>query len=98
MNLIGINWEKASNTINYPSARKSVGIIGEHTAKFIDFMVIHVIGYCFVVTNVTFKICKFKSLKKFQVENKLLKLSELTVIGFRLLEISWVHLQHLFNF
>lgn len=39
VNLIAINWEKASNTINYPSARKSVGLIGEHTAKFIDFMV-----------------------------------------------------------
>lgn len=39
VNLIGINWEKGSDTINYPKARKHVGAVGQHVAQFIDFMV-----------------------------------------------------------
>lgn len=56
VNLIAINWEKASNTINYPSARKSVGIIGEHTAKLIDFMVIEMIKCSSISMIITFEI------------------------------------------
>lgn len=79
VNLIAINWENASNTINYPSARNSVGIIGEHTAKFIDFMVstLKIFHNFQDLTDSKF------SKTKFQVENEQMKLSQLIVIGFR---------------
>lgn len=55
INLIGINWEKGSNTINYPSARKQVKVIGQYTAQFIDFMVIETRNdRCFSKVNISF--------------------------------------------
>lgn len=40
VNLIAVNWEKASRTLNYPAAAGYVPKIGVQTAKFIEFMVI----------------------------------------------------------
>lgn len=40
VNLIYINWENASNTLNYIAATRYVPRIGVHVADFIDFMVI----------------------------------------------------------
>lgn len=77
VNLIGINWEKASITINYPGARKNVGIIGKYTANFIDFMV----SYSELKH---LKISKKNPMIHFKVENKMLKLSDLIVVGFSL--------------
>jgi len=56
INLIFVNWEKASTTYNYVAASRYVAKIGTRTAQFIDFM----------------------------VENKLVKMSELIVVGFSL--------------
>lgn len=40
VNLIQINWEKASTTFNYPGARGNVEVLANFTASFIDFMVL----------------------------------------------------------
>lgn len=39
MNLIAVNWEEASKTVNYIAARNRVGPIGIQVASLIDFMV-----------------------------------------------------------
>ncbi|XP_055306664.1 lipase member H-like, partial [Sitodiplosis mosellana] len=56
VNLIGVNWEKASRTFNYLAASRYVEKIGTRAAEFVDFM----------------------------VDNKIIKLTDLTVIGFSL--------------
>lgn len=38
-NLIGINWETASATINYYSASNNVDQVGTYTAELIDYLV-----------------------------------------------------------
>lgn len=40
VNLIAINWEKASKTYNYLAASRYVEQIGTRAALFVDFMVI----------------------------------------------------------
>lgn len=40
INLIGVNWEKASRTFNYVAASGYVKQIGARAAEFVDFMVI----------------------------------------------------------
>lgn len=39
VNLIAVNWEKSSQTLNYIAARNRVEPIGAHVAALIDFMV-----------------------------------------------------------
>lgn len=39
MNLIAVNWEKSSQTLNYIAARNRVEAIGAHVAALIDTMV-----------------------------------------------------------
>lgn len=39
VNLIAVNWEKSSQTINYIAARNRVESIGAHVAAMIDYMV-----------------------------------------------------------
>lgn len=39
LNLIGINWETASKTLNYYSASKNVNQVGTYTAELIDYLV-----------------------------------------------------------
>lgn len=39
VNLIAVNWEKSSQTLNYIAARNRVEAIGAHVAALIDFMV-----------------------------------------------------------
>lgn len=51
VNLIAVNWEKASQTINYFAARKNVGIIGIRVANFIDFMVKSFLNQHFIIKN-----------------------------------------------
>lgn len=54
VNLIIVNWESSSQTINYIAASNRVKVIGAHTASLIDFLVqnnkvqlddVHVIGF-----------------------------------------------------
>lgn len=40
VNLIYINWENASDTVNYVAAARYVKRIGSHLGGFVDFMVI----------------------------------------------------------
>lgn len=39
VNLIAVNWERSSQTVNYIAARKRVEPIGIYVASLIDFMV-----------------------------------------------------------
>lgn len=39
VNLIAVNWEKSSRTLNYIAARNRVEPIGTYVASFIDFLV-----------------------------------------------------------
>lgn len=39
VNLIAVNWEKSSQTLNYIAARNRVETIGAYVAALIDFMV-----------------------------------------------------------
>lgn len=39
VNLIAVNWEKASLKLEYDEMRKNIGDIGLAAAEFIDFMV-----------------------------------------------------------
>lgn len=39
MNLIAVNWDKSSQTLNYIAARNRVEPIGAHLAAMIDFLV-----------------------------------------------------------
>lgn len=39
VNLIAVNWQAGSNTINYPGARRRVNHVGPHVAAFVDFLV-----------------------------------------------------------
>lgn len=55
-NLIGINWERASSTLNYLTASRNVEKIGIYAAEFVDFM----------------------------IQNGMLKMSNLRLIGFSL--------------
>lgn len=54
VNLIAVNWEKSSHTLDYVGAANRVELIGKYVADLIDFMVdykltsldkIHVIGF-----------------------------------------------------
>lgn len=56
VNLIAINWERASTTFNYYSATSHVKKIGVYVADFIDFL----------------------------IENKILKIKDISLIGFSL--------------
>lgn len=46
VNLIYINWENASDTVNYVAAARYVKRIGSHLSEFVDFMVILATNYC----------------------------------------------------
>ena len=37
--MIAVNWERASQTVNYVAARSWVPLIGEHVAAMVDFMI-----------------------------------------------------------
>lgn len=39
VNLIAVNWEKSSQTLNYIAARNRVGPIGVYVAALVDFLV-----------------------------------------------------------
>lgn len=56
VNLMYVNWERASQSLNYIAARSYVEPTGAYIAEMIDFM----------------------------IDNKILKLSDVTVIGFSL--------------
>lgn len=55
VNLIAINWEKSSNTLNYPGARGHVEMHGNSTAEFIDFMVFKKKGFVRKKKSITFE-------------------------------------------
>lgn len=76
---LAVNWEKSSQSIDYPGARNNVGIIGEYTAKFVDFMVNFE-----KMSLLKTPIMHFEFRILFQVENQMLNLTDLTVIGFSL--------------
>lgn len=49
VNLIEVNWESASRTLNYYAATRYVPSIGSRVAEFVDFMVISQFSFCDII-------------------------------------------------
>lgn len=56
VNLIAVNWEKSSQTLNYIAARNRVEDIGAHVAAFIDGLVFNEVANVADITAIGFSL------------------------------------------